>query len=88
MDEPGRSIVREEAFEDELHVLIRDAQAADRFTEAAEWVLSANPHLGEPDASAPEVWVLPMAPIDGLTIWLFYTFDDSTVTFLALRPVD
>ena len=86
-DLPTRSIIREEAFEDELHVLIRDAELADEYTAAAVIVLATNPHAGVlAEAGPPEMWVLPMFPVDERAIWLLYSFDDTAVYFLGLRP--
>ena len=33
------------------------------------------------------IWFLPMAPIRGAQVALYYTFDDSTVTLLAIASV-
>lgn len=88
MDIPPRSIIREDAFEDELRLLIADAEEADEFTAAAEWVLAHEPHAGTlADDGPPAVWVLPMQPADNEAIWLLYTFDESTVIFLGLRRI-
>ena len=84
-DLPSRTVIREEAFEDELHVLIRDAEDADDFTAAAETLLATDPTAGMPFPSAPELWALPMAPVDGKTVWLLYSFDAETVLFVGLR---
>jgi len=83
---PLRSIIREEAFEDELHVLIRDAERADEYTAGAEYVLARDPRAGMMlQAGSPEIWSLPMAPVEGKTIWLLYSFDEEAVIFLGLR---
>ena len=86
MPEHFREVVREEAFEDELHVLIRDHRAADEFVEAAEFVLARNPEAGLMAPEAPPVWFMPMAPIDGRQITLYYLFDETNVYLLAIRP--
>ena len=83
MDIPPRSIIREDAFEDELRLLIGDAEQADEYTAAAEDLLSREPEMGTPMGGA--VWVLPMQPVENEAIWLLYTFDESTVIFLGLR---
>ena len=80
------SIVREELFEDSLATLIRDAETADEFTAAAEDLLSREPKIGTPLPGG--VWTLPMAPIGGKAVYLFYTFDESAVLFLAIAAFD
>jgi hypothetical protein len=86
-DLPTRIVIREEAFEDELHVLIRDAESADEYTTAAEIVLASDPRAGSLlHEGPPEVWALPLFPVAGKAISLLYTFDDGVVYFLGLRP--
>ena len=86
MPEYFREVVREEAFEDELHVLIGDSRAADEFVEAAEFVLARNPEAGLMAPDAEPVWFMPMAPIEGRQIALYYVFDETTVYLLGIRP--
>ena len=81
-----RSIVREELFEDSLAALIGDAEEADEFTAAAEDLLSREPEIGTPSESG--VWTLPMAPIGESAVYLYYTFDEDTVLFLAIAAFD
>lgn len=59
MDIPPRLIIREDAFEDELRLLIGDAEQADEYTAAAEDLLSREPEMETPTGGA--VWVLPDA---------------------------
>ena len=87
-DLPSRTIIREEVFEDELRVLIPHPEMADEYTAAAESVLASEPEMGVPvDAGPPEVWALPMSPVEGKTIWLLYSFDKAAVVFLGLRAL-
>ena len=81
-----RSIVREPLFEDSLAALIRDEEAADEYTAAAEDFLAREPDSGLPIESG--AWMLLMSPIRGKTVYLYYTFDDETVTFIALAAYD
>jgi hypothetical protein len=81
-----RSIVREPLFEDSLAALIRDPESADDYTAAAEDLLSREPESGRPFQGG--VWMLPMSPIRGKTVYLYYTFDDETVTFIAIAAFD
>ena len=53
---------------------------------AAEDLLSREPQSGEPGLRG--MWVLPMALIGNRAVWLFYTFDEETVTFVAILPFD
>jgi hypothetical protein len=84
---PRRTVIHEEAFEDELRVWIRDAERADDFVEAAEYLLSADPMIGTQLEPGSNVWVLPMSPIGGDEFYLYYTFDREYVNFLALRKI-
>jgi hypothetical protein len=84
MDAPRRSVVREHSFEHSLRALIEDARTADEYVEAAEYSLAANPFLGL--SPMPGLWALPMAPIGGREIVLYYTFDEQTVWFVSIGP--
>lgn len=87
MAEPlPRTVVRESAFEDERHVLIRSAVRADEYVEGAEFSLARDPVIGMPLEDS-YVWSLAMAPIGGRQIVLYYAFDDRTVWLMALRPL-
>lgn len=83
-DIPFREIIREPEFEEELRALIGDAEEADEFVAAAEYLLASEPESGTRESEV--VWVLPMSPIGHAAIWLFYTFDAQRVTFLSIRP--
>ena len=85
MPELPRQVIRERSFERELRALIQDAQEADDFVEAAEFVLARDPEIGSPLGEG--IWFLPMAPIGKAQPALYYTFDDSTVTLLAISSV-
>lgn len=85
-DAPRRSIVREHAFEHGLRALIPDAREADGFTEGAEFLLSADPRAGIELVRGGGLWVLPMAPIDGRGVALYYFFDAETVWFVSIGP--
>ena len=76
MPELPRQVIREHSFERELRALIRDARLA------AEFILVRDPEIGSPLGDG--LWFLPMAPIDKTQIALYYTFDESTVTLLAI----
>ena len=80
-----RSIIREPEFERSLAALFEIPPEADAYTEAAEILLAANPTLGNIGSMGREVWEFPMPPVDGKTVSLFYTFDETTVWFLFLR---
>ena len=79
---PRRSIVREHLFEDSLATLFPLIEEADEFVAAAEDVLSEDPELGRPLRDG--VWMLPMNAVRGADVWLYYAFDEETVTFLAI----
>ena len=81
---PGQ-VIRERSFERQLRVLIQDAREADDFVEGAEFLLARDPEIGVPLGEG--IWFLPMAPIGKAQPALYYTFDDSTVTFLAIPSV-
>lgn len=84
MAEYFREVIREHLFEDELRALIGDEVAADEFVEAAEFLLARNPEVGTRLAPGSAVWFLPMAPIAGASVSLYYTFDDNAVTLLSI----
>jgi hypothetical protein len=81
-------VVREHRFERELRVLIAHAIAADEFVEAAEFFLLRDPEIGSQISRGSPVWFLPMAPIQGAQISLYYTFDDSTVWLLSIGRIE
>ena len=80
-----RQVIRERSFERQLRALIQDAREADGFVEAAEFVLARDPEIGSPLDDG--VWFLPMAPIGKAQVALYYAFDDSMVTLLAIAIV-
>jgi hypothetical protein len=87
MAEHIRQVVREHRFERELRALIDEAIPADRFVEAAEFLLARDPLIGSPIDDDQLVYFLPMAPIGGEQVSLYYTFDESTVWLLSIARV-
>lgn len=85
MPELARQVIRQRSFERELRALVLDAREADDFVEAAEFVLARDPKIGLPLDH--EIWFLPMAPLGKAQVALYYMFDDSTVTLLAIAIV-
>lgn len=81
-----RSIIRDPLFDDSLAALIRDAETADEYTAAAEDLLSREPEIGKPFRDG--LWLLPMSPIRGKTVYLYYTFDADAVIFIAIAAFD
>jgi hypothetical protein len=88
MEVPPREIIREHEFDEQLHALIPDVEAADEFTAAAEVLLARHPADGTPATANESIWYLPMAPVRGRRVSLFYSFDERAVYFLALLPYD
>jgi hypothetical protein len=86
-DSPRRGIIREHEFEMQLSALVPNLEEADDFVAAAEDLLSDDPSIGMP-LSTDDIWILPMAPIRGADVWLYYRFDERTVVFLAILPFD
>ena len=84
MAERIRQVVREHRFERELRALIADAIPADQFVEAAEFLLARDPLIGSPVDADQLVYVLPMAPIEGEQVSLYYAFDQATVWLLSI----
>jgi hypothetical protein len=78
-------VIRERFFERQLRALIEDAREADDFVEGAEFILARDPKIGSPVDD--DIWFLPMAPVGKAQVALYYTFDDSTVTLLAVARV-
>ena len=84
-----RSIIREQEFEEQLDALLVNAEEADDFVMAAESVLSQFPDIGELVADFPrKIWKLPMAPVRGRAVALFYTFNEQYVIFLYVVAYD
>ncbi|MGB8341808.1 MAG: hypothetical protein WCE51_09460 [Chthoniobacterales bacterium] len=81
MDELIRQVIRELRFERELSSLIHDAIPAHQFVEAAEYLLARDP-LVETPTDDMLVWAMPMAPIGGEQVVLYYAFDNSMVWLL------
>ena len=71
-----RIVIREHLFEETLRKLIPDARSADDYVLAAEFVLARDPRLGQ-QTSDPNVWALPMAPVRGNEVALYYTTTKS-----------
>lgn len=86
MPELPRHVIREHRFERELRGLIRDAQSADAFVEAAEFVLARDPLAGQETVNPP-IWALPMPLVDQGQIVLYYMFDESSVWLLSIAVV-
>lgn len=87
MAEHIRQVIREHRFERELRVLIYEAIPADRFVEAAEFLLARDPLIGSPIDEHRPVYFLPMAPVEGQQVSLYYIFNESTVWLLSIVRV-
>jgi hypothetical protein len=85
MAKPLRNVVREHLFEESLAALIAEPVAAGQYVAAAEWILAYDPSIGFPVKEGSPVWLLPMQPLKGRQISLYYTFDSSTVRLLLLQ---
>ena len=83
-DLPMREVVEEHEFVEQLDRLIFDAEEAEEFIAAAKTVLAHKPDEGMPATADGSIWSLAMPPIRGRTVTLYYTFDERTVTFLAI----
>jgi len=88
MSEPlPRGVIREHSFERNLAALIPDERGADDFVEGAEFILARDPKAGSLLYANGSIWLLPMAPVSGKQVSLYYTFDDNTVWFFAIKIV-
>jgi hypothetical protein len=83
-----RRVIWEHRFERELQALIADAADADRFVEGAEFLLARDPEIGFQLEPGSDIWFLPMAPIDGQQVSLYYTFDEKTVWLLSIARIE
>ncbi|HEY3901142.1 MAG TPA: hypothetical protein VGM54_21200 [Chthoniobacter sp.] len=63
-------------------------EEADDYTLGAEYILAREPHVGLPASADGSIWALPMNAVRGRQVTLYYRFDESTVTFLAILPDD
>ncbi len=86
MAEHFRTVIREPDFEEELATLIPDVEEADDFVQAAELILARDPEVGT-NAQGTDVWLLPMAPVGGTEVYLYYTFDAEAVYLIAILKV-
>lgn len=68
--------------------LLVDMEEADDFTAAAEFLLAEDPRRGMPASEDGRIWYLPMMPVRGRRVSLFYSFDETSVFFLAMLPHD
>ncbi len=82
-----RRVIREHRFERELRALIADAIDADRFVEGAEFLLVRDPEVGFQLEPGSDIWFLPMTPINGEQVSLYYMFDEETVSLLSIAQV-
>ena len=85
---PRREVSREHEFEEQLAALIPDAEGADEFTAGAEDLLARKPESGLPASRDGSIWQLPMCPVRGRRVSLFYSFDKSAVVLLAILAFD
>ena len=83
-----RRVICEHRFERDLQALIADAADTDRFVEGAEFLLARDPEIGFQLEPASVIWFLPMAPINGKQVSLYYTFDEETVWLLSIARVE
>jgi hypothetical protein len=83
MPEQIRQVVREHRFERDLRELINEAIPADQFVEAAEFLIARDPLIGS-QTEDPLVWAMPMAPVEGAQVVLYYAFDETTVWLLSI----
>lgn len=88
MELPSRTVIRESEFEEQLLALVGDLELGDEFIAAAEHVLAHDPQSGLPATSDGSVWALPMSPVGGRRVTLFYSFDAETVHFLYIVAFD
>jgi hypothetical protein len=87
-DLPSRQIVKEHEFEEQLSRLIIDPELAQSFIDGAEEILAKEPTLGMPVSPNGKVWYLPMAPVEGRRVSLFYAFDEQEVILLWIVAED
>jgi hypothetical protein len=85
MAEHIRQVIREVRFERELRALINEAIEADRFVEAAEFLIARDPLVGSCIDRDSGVYFIPMAPVAGHQVSLYYNFDESTVWLLSIK---
>jgi hypothetical protein len=87
-DLPHLQIIRETEFDEQLHARIADSETADDFTAGAEELLAREPRSGLPVTNEGDVWYLPMSPVAGRRVSIFYSFDARTVILLAIVAYD
>jgi len=87
-DLPYFQIVHEAEFDEQLFALICDPEAADEFVEGAKETLARRPDAGMPVSPLAKIWYMPMAPVKGRRVSIFYTFDEEKVTLLWIVAYD
>ncbi len=55
---------------------------------AAESILAEEPEAGLPISRDDSIWYLPMQPVGGRRVSLFYAFNDEVVIFLFIVASD
>lgn len=75
-------MVRDDSFEDSLQILFPQWQQAEEFIAAAEVVLAVDAEIGTPLGNG--IWILPMAPVKGAEVWLYYTFYETVVVLFEV----
>jgi hypothetical protein len=77
-----RKVVWDHLAEETFRELIIDPAEADDFIASAEFILSHDATMGVHVESA--LWQFLLAPVHGRTVYLFYTFNASTVTVVGV----
>ena len=85
---PSRIVIREHEFDEQLLALTGDMEQADAFTAGAEYVLARDPLSGMPVSRTRKIWMLPMSPIHGRRVSIYYSFDAESVTLLSIVAFD
>jgi hypothetical protein len=87
-DLPSREVIKEHEFEDQLSRLLVNLEDADDFIAGAEEMLARDPSGGMQVSPNGKVWYLPMSPVRGRRVSLFYSFDEERVVFLWIVAHD
>lgn len=84
MPPPDRRIVlRDEGFEPTLQPLFSDWLDAESYIAGAEEILALDATVGMPLGDG--TWILPMAPVRGAEIWLYYIMYDTVVVLMQAK---
>jgi hypothetical protein len=87
-DLPHLQVIHEPEFDEQLFALIGDPERAEEYIAGAKYTLAKWPDSGMAVSKTGKTWYLPMSPVHGRRVSLYYTFDEETVSLLWIQAFD